>query len=109
MFFLNADFTDFSWEESCPSFRKDGAFEEGNIEQADNKYPDIFEVLDMFADPEVLDPTLTNSDRFRLLVKKQEGGKYSELTGMFENLAVQTDFVLSFLGNSQAPQEQEED
>lgn len=107
-FHLNKDFINFNWEESCPSFGENSANKKNNIKEVDNSYPDVFNVLDMFSDPEVRDPTLTNSDRFRLLAKKQEGGKYSELSGMFENLAVQTDFVLSFLGSSEASQKSEE-
>lgn len=97
-----------TWNEAKEQFNSHCVIEHNPIEEAQNEYPDIFEVLDMFADPEVRDTSLTNSERFRLLAKKQEGEKYSELSGMFENLAAQTDLMLSFLGNSKTPQEQEE-
>ena len=97
-----------TWYEAYEQFNSHCILE-NDPKESDNKYPDVFEVLDMFSDPAVRDPALTNSDRFRLLAKQQEGGKYSELSGMFENLAAQTDFVLSFLGNSETvAQDQEE-
>lgn len=60
-----------TWTEAKEQFYSHCILESNPSEESDESYMDVFDVLDMFSDPEIADPKLSNAERFQKLAEYQ--------------------------------------
>lgn len=90
-----------TWTEAKEQFYSHCILESNPSEESDESYIDVFDVLDMFSDPEIADPKLSNVERFRKLAESQRELGNEGLDESFKHMADQTQAVLDALDNKE--------
>lgn len=90
-----------TWTEAKEQFYSHCILESNPSEESDESYIDVFDVLDIFSDPEIADPKLSNVERFRKLAESQRELGNEGLDESFKHMADQTQAVLDALDNKE--------
>ncbi len=88
-----------TWYEAYEQFNLHCILDDNPKEGDDDRYIDVFKVLDIFSDPEISDPKLSNIERFQKLATSQREKGNAALMESFTNMADQTQAVLDALDN----------